>query len=260
MGRIIFITGTDTGVGKTVLTCLLLTHLRDTGVKALAMKPFCSGGTEDLEAYRQIQGEELPAKLLNPYYFPQPLAPLIAARIARKQIDLQAVIRTIRKAKNECECLLVEGAGGVLVPIAGKVSMADLVADLKCEVLVVAKNKIGTLNHTLLTIEALRRRGVRKTKVILMGQTKPDVSSKTNLSCIAKMVENIRVYSIPHLERIEENDAAKKTVPKKLKKTLARIMSPDSFTSVVRTAAKAAKRKTEKRKQFVDSRYTLSEN
>ena len=69
MGRIIFITGTDTGVGKTTLTALLLLHLRSSGVKALAMKPFCSGGTGDLEVYRRIQGDALVPELLNPFFF-----------------------------------------------------------------------------------------------------------------------------------------------------------------------------------------------
>jgi dethiobiotin synthetase len=248
VSRIIFITGTDTGVGKTVFTSLLLIHLRNAGVKALAMKPFCSGGTQDLEVYRGIQGEELPPKLLNPYYFPEPLAPLIAARKAHRRIYLSAVIRTIRAAQEGCECLLVEGAGGVLVPIAKGLMLADLIAALKCEVLLVARDKIGTLNHTFLSIEALRHRGARNIKVILVGQARPDMSSRDNGRCIAKTIENIDVFSIGYSKRVAKNSLTKAGCAKKLKKTLARIMRPDSFTSVVRNAAKAAKRKTGKRK------------
>lgn len=248
MSRIIFITGTDTGVGKTVFTSLLLIHLRNSGVRALAMKPFCSGGTQDLEVYRGIQGEELPAELLNPYYFPEPLAPLVAARKARKKIDRSAVLRTIRAAQEECECLLVEGAGGVLVPIAEDLMLADLIAALRCEVLLVARDKIGTLNHIFLSVEALRHRGVRNIKVILVAQKTPDASSRDNRRCIAKSVENIDVFTVSHFRKVGKSSVTKVTCAKKIKKTLARIMRPDSFTPVVRTAAKAAKRKTEKRK------------
>ena len=248
MSRIIFITGTGTGVGKTVLTSLLLFYLRNSGVKALAMKPFCSGGTEDLEAFRRIQGNELTPEMLNPFYFREPLAPLIAARMAREKIQRKAVIRSIRMAQQRCECLLVEGVGGVLVPIGDNFSVADLVASLKCEVLVVARNEVGTLNHTFLTLEALRHRGVRRVKVVLMEQSQPDLSSKTNLSVIGETIVNISAYSLPYIQGGERFCTEELARCKKTKKTLARIMRPDSLTAVVRTAAKAAKRKTGKRK------------
>lgn len=246
MSRIIFITGTDTGVGKTVLTTLLLLYLRNSGVKALAMKPFCSGGTEDLEAFRRIQGDELSSAMLNPIYFPEPLAPLVAARMRRKSIHFDTVMYSIRMAQNECECLLVEGAGGVLVPITEQLSMADLIAALKCEVLIVARNELGTLNHTFLTLEALGNRGIQLVKVILMEQSNPDLSSKTNLSIIGKTMKNIRVYSLPHLKGGKSFCTMQFARLKKIKKTLAQITRPDNFISVVRTAAKAAKRKTKK--------------
>ena len=243
MSRIIFITGTGTGVGKTVLTSLLLLYLRNSGVNALAMKPFCSGGTEDLEAFRRIQGDELPPPLLNPFYFPEPLAPLVAARMAQKRIRWDVVMRSIRLAQRKCECLLVEGAGGALVPITPKKAMADLAATLKCEVLVVARNEVGTLNHTFLTLEALRQRGVRQLRVILMEQSKPDLSSKSNLSILEQTTVNIGVYSLPRFKQNGHFFAVELAHIKKSKKTLARIARPDNFTSVVRNAAKAAKTK-----------------
>jgi len=142
----------------------------------------------------------------------------------------------------------VEGVGGVLVPIDDNFSVADLVVSLKCEVLVVARNEVGTLNHTFLTLEALRHRGVRRVKVVLMEQSQPDLSSKTNLSVIRETIVNIRAYTLPYLQGGERFCAEELARCKKIKKTLARIMRPDSFTSVVRTAADAAKRKTGKRK------------
>lgn len=226
-----------------MLTSLLLLYLRNSGVNALAMKPFCSGGTEDLEAFRRIQGDELPPVQLNPFYFPEPLAPLAAARMAQKRIRWDAVMRSIRLAQRKCDCLLVEGAGGALVPITKKLSMADLAAALKCEVLVVARNEMGTLNHTFLTLEALRQRGVRQLKVILMEQSKPDLSSKTNLNILEQTTVNISAYSLPYFKLNGNFCSVELAHIKKNKKTLARITRPDSFTSVVRNAAKAAKTK-----------------
>lgn len=134
------------------------------------------------------------------------------------------------------------------MPITEGVSMADLAAALNCEVLVVAQNIIGTLNHTFLSIEALRQRGVSRIKVILMEQAEPDLSAATNLRFITTTIENIGVYSIPRIQKCGKMCDTKLKGTKKLKKTLAQITSPDSFTSVVRNAAKAAKRKIEKQK------------
>ena len=93
--RIVFITGTDTGVGKTLLTAMLLAHLRDCGVNALAMKPFCSGGTTDLHVLNEIQGNELTNAEINPFYFTEPVAPLVAARKHRQKIKLPDAAREI---------------------------------------------------------------------------------------------------------------------------------------------------------------------
>ena len=248
MSRIIFITGTGTGVGKTTLTCLLLRHLRRSGVKALAMKPFCSGGKDDLKAFQEIQGDELGLDLLNPYYFPQPVAPALASNAAKTGVTLRAVLRAIKAAARECECLLVEGAGGVLVPITKKLMMADVIAALDCEVVVVSKNELGTLNHTLLTLEALRSRGVRRLKVVFFKVDKSDISSRTNPKWIKKNPINIGVIALPfRLSKVRTADKEMEGT-KNFQKTLAQISSPDSFCPVVRTAGKTAKRKTEKRK------------
>src|SRR5438094_393958 len=95
--RIIFITGTDTGVGKTVLTGLLLTHLRQTGVRALALKPFCSAGRADAELLHDLQDGELTLDEINPFHFKEPLAPLVAARLHRRKISLDQVLTHTRQ-------------------------------------------------------------------------------------------------------------------------------------------------------------------
>src|SRR5262245_48754787 len=138
--RILFITGTDTGVGKTVLTALLLSHLRQQGLHALALKPFCSGSRNDVTLLRAVQENELTVQDINPYYFPEPVAPLIAARKHKRPVRIAPLVQHIRNIARRCDILLVEGAGGLLVPIAKGLTILDLVAQLRCRVIVVAHN------------------------------------------------------------------------------------------------------------------------
>src|ERR1700722_15876817 len=115
--KIIFVTGTDTGVGKTLLTALLLHHLRARGCRALAMKPFCSGGRADVRLLQSLQPGELSDAEMNPFYFKQPIAPLAASLGKRKKIPLNLVVEKIRAVARKCDVLLVEGSGGLLVPL-----------------------------------------------------------------------------------------------------------------------------------------------
>src|SRR2546429_4432134 len=96
----IFITGTDTGVGKTVLTGLLVTHLRNQGTDALAIKPFCSGSRADAKLLQAIQDRELTLEEINPFYFPEPVAPLVAARLHRRAITLRQVLAHIERVRH----------------------------------------------------------------------------------------------------------------------------------------------------------------
>src|SRR4051812_15300908 len=116
--KILFITGTDTGVGKTLFTALLLHHLRATGCRALAMKPFCSGGRGDVKLLQSLQPGELSDEEMNPFYFKDPVAPLVATEARKKRIHLSDVIARVQVVQAQCDVLLIEGSGGLLVPLA----------------------------------------------------------------------------------------------------------------------------------------------
>ena len=230
MSRIIFVTGTDTGVGKTFLVASLLFHLRQSGVNALAMKPFCSGGTEDVDLIQAIQGNDAPREQVNPFYFSEAVAPLVAARKLRQPIQLSQVLGVIHTMHVQCACLIIEGSGGLLVPLGEGFTVADVIANLNCDVVVVSRNKLGTINHTLLTVEALRARGVQRIKVVLMGQSSADSSAWNNAAFLAETMANIEVFTLPYLGAGASRIGLVKRNVRKIKKTLAQIADPDSFS------------------------------
>ncbi len=183
---IIFVTGTDTGVGKTLLTALLLRRLRGTGRRALAIKPFCSGGTGDADLLGALQDGELSAREVNPFRFPEPVAPLVAARKHRRRIGLGEVLREVRAVARRCDWLLIEGAGGLLAPLGERFTAIDIITRLRCKVIVAAPNKLGVLNHALLTVRALRAAGAGPIEVVLMGGRRPDLSAESNPRVLAE--------------------------------------------------------------------------
>ena len=254
--RTFFITGTDTGVGKTTLTSLLLQHLRRRGFPALALKPFCAGSRADAELFWTLQRGELGLNEINPFYFPEPVAPFVAGRLHRKGVPLSAVIRHIEGVRlrfPHCSHLLIEGAGGLFVPLGERYTVLDLIVALACEVVVVAANKLGTINHTLLTIDALRRAGApaslrpgikenpmsrrdapaRKNQrmslavpnVVLMNQSQDDASSASNPAVIQHFLSAVPVRVVPYLGPKAGSVSAVKRNEKKFQKTLARILN-----------------------------------
>jgi dethiobiotin synthetase len=199
--KIIFVTGTDTGVGKTLLTGLLLHHLREGGVRALAMKPFCSGGLGDVRLLQSLQPGELTNREMNPFYFAQPIAPLVAQIKTRRAVQFRDVLSKIKAVAQKCDCLLIEGSGGLLVPLGPGFMVADLIAALNCRVIVASRNRLGTINHTLLTAGTLRTIGInpRRLSVVLMGQKSPDISARTNSATLTELLKPVPVCKIPFL-------------------------------------------------------------
>jgi len=161
-GRLIFVTGTDTGVGKTVVTAALARHFSKRGISVGVMKPVETGVAdpgqpgEDALLLQWAAGCELPPGKFAPYRFKAPLAPDQAAKLEQRQISLPKVTELAKEMANCHQLTLVEGAGGLMVPLAGGLMVADLVKQLGAELLVVTRPDLGTINHTLLTVFAAR--------------------------------------------------------------------------------------------------------
>lgn len=235
--KIIFITGTDTGVGKTLMTALLLEHLRHNGVHALAMKPFCSGGVADVKLLQSLQRGELTDSEMNPFYFEEPIAPYVAAKKSGREIRLNRVIARIHHVSKLCECLLVEGSGGLMVPLGRGFTVASLIANLDCHVIVVARNSLGTINHTLLTMSALQKIGKKPSGlgIVLMDVIKPDFSSVSNGQALAELLRPITVTRIPNLGVNATSTKSIKSSRPKVNKLLKTLLGPILFPTSVRS-------------------------
>ena len=163
-----FITGTDTGVGKTFVTCALLHTLKAQGIAAIGMKPVAAGGdmtpdglrNDDIEALREASSVKLASEDLNCYLFAEPIAPHIAAANEDVDIDLDVIRQRFDQLADLADAILVEGVGGFIVPLGDGVDTADLAADLDLPVILVVGMRLGCLNHALLTQEAIRARGL----------------------------------------------------------------------------------------------------
>ena len=166
MGHSIFVTGTDTGVGKTFFTTGLIRVLRELGLDVGGFKPIECGGRRDSEEIRAACGEIHDLDAVNPVWFEQPLAPLAAAE-SPDDISLEAICQAHKKMRERHELILVEGAGGWLVPITPDFSMASLAAELCDEVIIVAANRLGVINHTILTWRSVREKGLDCERLIL---------------------------------------------------------------------------------------------
>jgi dethiobiotin synthetase len=199
MKQTLFITGTDTGVGKTVLTALLAHYLRAHGVKAVALKPVGSGGRNDARVLQAALAGTLTLDEINPWHFRAPIAPLLAARRARRRVRLADVLAQVRKMQKRFDVVLVEGAGGLLSPLGEDFDSRDLLAALRATPIVVGPNRIGVVNQVLLTLGALPRGVAVKARVGLMSPPWPDVSTKTNAGLLAEFFDAKRIFELPWL-------------------------------------------------------------
>ena len=199
--RGIFVTGTDTGVGKTVVACALAAWCRRRGVDVGVMKPIATGGrrvghrwlSDDAAVLARAAGVEDAWSLVNPVCFKEPLAPWTAARRAGAAIRLEEVISAFQSLRKRHEMVIVEGIGGLLVPLTARSSVGDLAKQLRLPVLVVARPGLGTLNHTLLSLRYARELRLPIAGVVLNEAEPPSrdpmarVAARTNPGVLARV-------------------------------------------------------------------------
>jgi dethiobiotin synthetase len=208
MGRGLLITGTDTGVGKTVVAATLLVGLQEAGLRVAALKPVETGCAAregglvpaDAQYLRMVGGLPEPLEVLAPYTFALPAAPWAAAREAGAEISLDRIGEAYAALAARADCVLVEGAGGLLVPLAPGVQFPEVARRLGIPVAVVARTALGTLNHTQLTVRETLRAGLEVLGVILNdGPSAPTAAAEANLALLEGLVGLPLLGRIPPL-------------------------------------------------------------
>lgn len=216
-----FITATDTGVGKTLVTSILTLGLRQMGLNVCPLKPIGTGGieqegryiSEDAQVYRQLTGIEEPASVLNPICFRYPASPHLSSEMEEKAVRVIDVLRAIKQVGERYELLVVEGVGGWLVPIKKEYCIADFANELGLPVLVVSANRLGAINHTLLTLESIRARGSHPAGVIFTdpASKKDPAISRNNIETVQRLGRVEILGEIPFLGKdIERKGTAEK--------------------------------------------------
>ncbi len=201
----IFIAGTGTEVGKTFVSSLLL-RILGKKYRTFYFKPIETGGEvpEDWSLCSKIAHKSNPPL----YHFHTPVSPHLAAKMEKKKINIEKVKKEVEKIKEREEIVLIEGAGGILVPLTENplFTWADLIKELKIPTLIVASSYLGVINHTLCTIDVLERRGIDIVGVIL-NHTKPpeNIAEKTNAKVLKKILGSLYLGQVRYLEKKGKN-------------------------------------------------------
>ncbi len=196
----LFLTGTDTNVGKTFVSALMVKALRKAGLDCVGMKPICCGDRADAETLHAACEGAIPLNDVNPVWLRTPAAPYTAAMIENRPIDLALVRETFARLRTEHPSLIVEGVGGWRVPIARDFFISDLALEFALPVAVVVANKLGAINHALLTVEAIRRDGCECAGVILnhVSSTTADIAGITNRGMLEDILGVPVLHEIAH--------------------------------------------------------------
>jgi dethiobiotin synthetase len=201
--KTLLVTGTDTGVGKTFVTCAIAHALRGRGRRVSVMKPVETGvddEPEDALRLRIAAADIAPLDVICPYRFRAPLAPAVAARAENRRIDVDRLVALVRERAAAADVLLVEGAGGLLVPIDGSVTFADLAATCNLPVLIVAANRLGTVNHTALTARVATAAGLTVRGFVLsQPDVRTDESGTSNAEEISRLTSLACLGILRHL-------------------------------------------------------------
>jgi dethiobiotin synthetase len=208
------VTGTDTGVGKTIIARAAAALFASRGLRVAVMKPVETGVAHDGEPadallLRRAAGTRDPLDDVCPVTFAEPLAPLVAAERARRPVEVEALDAAFGRLTPGRDAIVVEGAGGLLVPVTERLSYADLFARWRLELIVVAANRLGAINHTLLTVQAARAAGLSVRCVVLNSLTREtaDLAMQTNPDALTQLLPRVRVMRWPWLADVDDDAA-----------------------------------------------------
>jgi len=192
-----FLTGTDTGVGKTYAASLLIRAGRRAGLETVGMKPVCTGDRSDAEALYQACDGVIPLNTVNPVWYRTPAAPYTAAVVENRPVDLALIRDTFRQLRATHRSVIVEGVGGWLVPIERNYFVADLASEMGLPVVVVVRNRLGAINQTLLTVREIERHSVPFAGYIL-NEADPveDVAAVTNREILTDLLGQPPLWTI----------------------------------------------------------------
>ena len=191
----LFITGTDTGVGKTHIAARLLHLLRAAGVRCAGMKAICCGDRRDAEALLAAGSDCVTIDQVNPVWLKTPAAPIVGTLMEKVTIDIEHILAAFHALQDSVEHVIVEGTGGWLVPIRSDYFVSDLAAAMKLPVLVVAQNRLGCLNHAALTVQSVATYQLRCVGLVLNStETTNDIAALTNAD-ILKCILNVPVLA-----------------------------------------------------------------
>jgi dethiobiotin synthetase len=214
-----FLTGTDTGCGKTTAGAAIACAARAAGRRVRVLKPVETGCSEqdgelvpaDARALAQAAGDERGDAALCPYRLALAAAPAVAAREAGIEIDPGRIRAAFRDACRGADLVLVEGAGGLLVPIAPELDMAGLAAALELPLLVVARSSLGTINHTLLTLASARARGLRVAAVIANdAAAEVSAAERSNFAWLEQALPPTPCFRLPHVHTRDSRELARR--------------------------------------------------
>jgi dethiobiotin synthetase len=219
MAKGFFITGTDTGVGKTIMAGAIVKALMFLGLRPCAVKPIESGCSRDGDVLVPYDGMFLkqtahvdePLQLITPCCFESPLAPLAASDTEMTDVDLNEIRKSYAKLSRKYDAMVVEGIGGIMVPITKDYFVSNLASEFDLPLIIVARPGLGTINHTMLTVHCALREGLRVAGIIINYSRPPEhsLAEKTNAVVLAQICPVPIIGTFPYLKTVDEDEIAR---------------------------------------------------
>ncbi len=210
-----FVTGTDTGVGKTIISCGLAAVLKEKKIDVGVFKPLLSGISRehpesDTSLLKQMSQTSLSYEDITPFAFKEPLAPYVAGKLEGKVVNIEEVLQCWERIRERHEYFIVEGAGGISVPLGENFLVSDLIKALQLPIVIVARPNLGTVNHIFLTVQYAKSMGLKIAGIVINGiSDHPDMAEKTNPKLIEKLCDVPILGITPKLKELTKESIKK---------------------------------------------------